>query len=192
MHHSSGERGWGCIPPGTKPIHARKSLGELIFGRMHAGPVFALARTQENSFEELLSAYFPNSFGEFILVQIHAAPVFATARVQDKFWQIIYVLVSCQGVSCDTPRDSNFMLATPLYYNPYPLKPYGHLVPLCVRFLSFFVFFALFRPFVSFFVLFCPLGICRFPGDYAILPLLTVPLPLSQPCVQFAPPNSPE
>ena len=34
-----------------------KILGELIFSRIHAGPVFALARIQENSFEESFSAY---------------------------------------------------------------------------------------------------------------------------------------
>ena len=38
-------------PPGTKPIHARKNLGELIFARIHAG------RIQENIFEGLFSAY---------------------------------------------------------------------------------------------------------------------------------------
>ena len=45
------------LPPGTKPIYAGKNLGELIFARIHAGPVFALARTQENEFEELFLKY---------------------------------------------------------------------------------------------------------------------------------------
>ena len=49
------------LPPGTKPIHAGKNLGELIFSRIHAGPVFALARIQENIFEVSFSAYEPNS-----------------------------------------------------------------------------------------------------------------------------------
>ena len=34
-----------------------KNLGELIFLRIHAGPVFALAHIQENMFEESFSAY---------------------------------------------------------------------------------------------------------------------------------------
>ena len=44
------------VPPGTKPIHAGKNLGELIVARIHAGPVFALARIQENIFEGSFSA----------------------------------------------------------------------------------------------------------------------------------------
>ena len=34
-----------------------KILGELIFERIHVGPVFALARIPENIFEEPFSAY---------------------------------------------------------------------------------------------------------------------------------------
>ena len=34
-----------------------KILGELIFARIHVGPVFALARIQENTFEGSFSAY---------------------------------------------------------------------------------------------------------------------------------------
>ena len=45
------------LPPGTKPIHEEIILGELIFVQIHAGPVFALARKQENIFEGSLSAY---------------------------------------------------------------------------------------------------------------------------------------
>ena len=29
------------LPPGTKPIHAGKNLEELIYARIHVGPVFA-------------------------------------------------------------------------------------------------------------------------------------------------------
>ena len=39
-----------------------KILGELIFARIHAGPVFALARIQENIFEEV----FPECFAKFL------------------------------------------------------------------------------------------------------------------------------
>ena len=57
-------------------------LGELIFA-LHAGPVFALARIQENIFEEQLSSKYSKFGGEFMSVQIHAAPVFAPARIQE-------------------------------------------------------------------------------------------------------------
>ena len=51
------------IPPGTKPRHAEKFLWKFVFARIHAGPVFALARIKANSLEELVSAYLPNSWG---------------------------------------------------------------------------------------------------------------------------------
>ena len=35
------------IPTGTKPTHEGIFLGELMFARMHAGPVFTLARIQK-------------------------------------------------------------------------------------------------------------------------------------------------
>ena len=38
-------------------------IGELTFARIHVGPLFALARIQENNFEELFSAYLPNFWG---------------------------------------------------------------------------------------------------------------------------------
>ena len=42
-----------------------KFLGELIFARVHAGPVFALPRIQENIFEEVFPEYFAKFLGEF-------------------------------------------------------------------------------------------------------------------------------
>ena len=42
-----------------------KHLGELILARIHAGPVFALARRQENSFEEVFPEYLAKFSGEF-------------------------------------------------------------------------------------------------------------------------------
>ena len=53
------------VPPGTKPIHAGKILGELILARIHAGPVSALVRIQENIFEEVFPEYFAKFLGEF-------------------------------------------------------------------------------------------------------------------------------
>ena len=41
------------------------NLGELIFARIHAGPVFALARIQENVLEELFPECFAKLLGEF-------------------------------------------------------------------------------------------------------------------------------
>ena len=43
-----------------------KFLGELIFARIHAGPVFALARIQENIFEEVIPEYCAKFLEEFI------------------------------------------------------------------------------------------------------------------------------
>ena len=63
-----------------KTTTCRKNLGELTFARIHAGPVFALARLQEKIFEEVFAKF----SGEFIRsVRIHAAPVFAPARIQE-------------------------------------------------------------------------------------------------------------
>ena len=42
-----------------------KNPGELIFARIHAGPVFALVRIQENIFEEVLPEHFAKFLGEF-------------------------------------------------------------------------------------------------------------------------------
>ena len=58
---------WGCYeftflwdgpyPPAQNQYLQENILGELIFARVHAGPVFALARIQENIFEGLFAAY---------------------------------------------------------------------------------------------------------------------------------------
>ena len=39
-------------PPAQNQYMQEEILGEFIFSRIHAGPVFALAQTQENIFEE--------------------------------------------------------------------------------------------------------------------------------------------
>ena len=43
-------------PPVQNQYMQEKKLGELIFARINAGPVFALARMQENILEESFSA----------------------------------------------------------------------------------------------------------------------------------------
>ena len=74
-----------------------KDLGELIFARIHAGPVFALARIQEN----ILENNFPHI--RQILERIHfgantcRACTDTRANTENNSWRIIYVLVSCQG-----------------------------------------------------------------------------------------------
>ena len=57
-------------------------LGELISVRIHAGPVFALARIQENIFEKSCSTILANFLRELISVRIHVALVVAPARIQ--------------------------------------------------------------------------------------------------------------
>ena len=42
-----------------------KNLGELIFARIHAAPVFALPQIQENIIEEVFPEYFVKFLGEF-------------------------------------------------------------------------------------------------------------------------------
>ena len=53
------------IPRHKTHICRKKIPGELIFARIHAGPVFALARIQENIFEEVFPEYFAKFLGEF-------------------------------------------------------------------------------------------------------------------------------
>ena len=83
-----------------------KILDELIYARIHVGPVFALVRIQENILEELFLKYVfalwpcplywhsacirtslgpihKNISGELISVQIHAAHVFTPGRIQE-------------------------------------------------------------------------------------------------------------
>ena len=52
-------------PPGQNQDMQEKILGELISARIHVGPVFALARMQENIFEEVFPEYFDKFLGEF-------------------------------------------------------------------------------------------------------------------------------
>ena len=75
-----------------------KNLVELSFAPIHAEPVFAFARIQENIVEEQFSSCFPYLGGELMSVQIHAAPVSAPARIQENVPGNYYALVSCQGV----------------------------------------------------------------------------------------------
>ena len=50
-------KGRSKYPPAQNQYMQEKILGELIFARIYAGSVLALARIQENVFEGSLSAY---------------------------------------------------------------------------------------------------------------------------------------
>ena len=52
-------------PPAQNQYMQEIILGQLIFARMHAGPVFALARIQENIIEEVFPEHFDKFLGEF-------------------------------------------------------------------------------------------------------------------------------
>ena len=86
-------------PPAQNQYMQEKILGELIFPRLHAGPVFALARIQEKIF---LRSHFlrvsqileGNYFGAYTC----RACICTRANTGKYSWGIIYVLVSCQGV----------------------------------------------------------------------------------------------
>ena len=76
-----------------------KNLGELIFVRIHAGPVFALARNTGNILEEAFPEYFAKFLGEFARCE-YMPRLYSHPRKNRKYSRrIIYVLVSsCQGV----------------------------------------------------------------------------------------------
>ena len=56
-------------PPPQNQYMQEKILGEIVFARIHAGPIFALARIQENIFEEVFPEYCARFLGEFILCE---------------------------------------------------------------------------------------------------------------------------
>ena len=84
-------------PPSQNQYMQENNLGELLFAQIHAGPVFALARIQENIFEELLSAYLPNSWGNSFRCEDMPRLYSHPREYRKNSWRIIYVLVSCQG-----------------------------------------------------------------------------------------------
>ena len=94
LHRCAYRCAYSLITPGTKPIHAGKNSGGINFKLMHAGPVFALARIQENIFE----GSFPKNSSILEGSQFGANTCRARANTGKYSWRIIYVLVSCQGV----------------------------------------------------------------------------------------------
>ena len=91
------------IPPAQNQYMQEKILGELIFARIHAGPVFALARIQENMFEEVVPEYFAKFLGEFTQCE-YMPRLYLHLREYRKYsWRIIHVLVSCQGAFAVLP-----------------------------------------------------------------------------------------
>ena len=81
-------------PPAQNQYMQELFLGELILARIHAGPVFALARIQENIFEDAFSHFSANTCRACICTR---------ATTGKNSWRIISVLVSCQGV-LESPR----------------------------------------------------------------------------------------
>ena len=87
-------------PPAQNQYMQEKVLGELIFERIHVGPVFA------REYRKIFSRnHFPHI--SQILEGIHFSALSANtcracirtrASTGKNSWQIIYVLVSCQGV----------------------------------------------------------------------------------------------
>ena len=86
-------------PPAQNQYMQEKILGELIFPRIHAGPVFALARIQKillrSHFLHISQILEGNYFGAYTC----RACIRTRANTGKYSWGIIYVLVSCQGVS---------------------------------------------------------------------------------------------
>ena len=85
-------------PPAQNQYMQETSLGELVFVRIHAGPVLALTRIQENIFED----HFLHISRILAGIQFGANTCRACIRSRTNTgkysWRIIYVLVSCQGV----------------------------------------------------------------------------------------------
>ena len=85
-------------PPAQNRYMQEKIIGELIFPRIHAGPVFALARRQKNilrsHFLHISQILEGNYFGAYTC----RACIRTRANTGKYSWGIIYVLVSCQGV----------------------------------------------------------------------------------------------
>ena len=81
-------------PPAQNQYMQEEIIGELIFARIHVGPVFALARIQEI----FLRDNFPHVsqiLEDFISVRMHVAPVFAPARTQEKAPGELFVYWFC-------------------------------------------------------------------------------------------------
>ena len=80
----------------------------------------ACIRTRANAgkyFRGIISCMLAKFWREFIFVRIHVAPVFAPVRIQEKYWRIIYVLVSCRGVLFVTNQLEN--CAPPMFSQAY-------------------------------------------------------------------------
>ena len=69
-----------------------KILGELIFARIHAGPVFALPRIQENIFEEVFPEYSAKFLGEFTPCE-YMPRLYSHPREYSKIFQVNYLCI---------------------------------------------------------------------------------------------------
>ena len=72
-------------PPPAQNQYMQEKSWELLFARIHAGPVFALARIPKNIFEELFSTRTCQLLRTIHLGANTCTPVFAPARIQENF-----------------------------------------------------------------------------------------------------------
>ena len=92
--------------PLHKTIHAGKVVGESTFARIHAGPVIALARTQENIIEELFYQYFAKIFGG---IHVGANTCHACICTQREYRKMLLANYLCIGfVPGDTSADESW------------------------------------------------------------------------------------
>ena len=89
-------------PSGTYPLAQNqymqeKMFWELIFARIHAGPVFALARIQENIFEEVFPEYCAKFLGEFIRCE-YMPRLYSHPREYRKIFLANYLCIGSGGM----------------------------------------------------------------------------------------------
>ena len=104
-------------PPAQNQYTQEKILGEFIFARVHAGPVFARVRIQENILEEVFPEYFAKFLGELTLCEymprlyshpreyrnifLGGANYLCIGRARGYFsWHVLYVLSPLFLMAC--------------------------------------------------------------------------------------------
>ena len=89
------------LPPAQNQYcTCRKNSWVVHFAQIHAGPVFALARIQENTLEESFSKCFAKVLGEFISgANLCRACIRTSTNTGTFSWRFLYVLVRARGYS---------------------------------------------------------------------------------------------
>ena len=83
---------FGEYPPAQNQYMQENILGELIFARIHAGPVFALPRIQENIFEEIFPEHSAKFLGEFTRCE-YMPRLYSHPREYRKIFQANYLCI---------------------------------------------------------------------------------------------------